>query len=187
MQLPFPEAYFDLIVLNGVLEWLGIFHYELNPRKVQLTKLQDMHKLLKDNGSLYIGVENRTAYVYFLGGRDHSGIRFTSLMPRKIADICCRIRKGQAYRTYTYNVIGYKRLLNEAGFTKIDIYETIPSYRDVFFLIDVNDIKTMEYFFRYLLRIRSFKRKALATFSKVLLKMGLFRFLIPEYGIVAKK
>lgn len=185
--LPFPDGYFDLIVLNGVLEWLGIFQPELNPREAQLAKLRDLRRLLKPAGSIYIGVENRIGYVYFLGGRDHNGLRFTTLLPRKIADSYTRILTGRTYRTYTYSLSGYKKLLTEAGFFKIDIYATIPTYRDVFFLINADDRKTMEYFFSYLLRTASLKRKIIALCSRVLLKAGLFRFLIPEYGIVAKE
>ena len=187
LKLPFPNEYFDLVVLNGVLEWLGIFHRELKPKEVQLAKLKDIYRILKNGGNLYIGIENRMSYVNFLGAKDHSGLRFTALMPRRVADLYCKIRTGQEYRTYTYSLNGYKRLLKKANFSHIDIYATIPTYRDVFFLASVDDTKTMDYFFRYLLHIHSFKRKVIASFSRVLLRIRLFRFFLPEYGIVARK
>ncbi len=187
MRLPFPDKSFDLVVLNGVLEWLAIFNPNDNPRDVQLAKLKDIHRILKDNGSIYIGIENRIGYVYFLGGKDHNNIRFTNLMPRWMANMYSKIRLGQPYLTYTYSISGYKRLLRESGYSCVDIYATIPSYRDVFFMANVEDTKTMDYFFRYLLRTASLKRKIIAICSRALLKLGVFKFFIPEYGIIAKK
>ena len=170
-----------------MLEWLGIFHRELNPGEIQLTNLKDIRRMLKDDGSLYIGIENRISYLNFLGAKDHGGLRFTALMPRRIADIYCRFRTGQKYRTYTYTLRGYRNLLNKAGFSRIDVYAAIPTYRDVFFLIKAEDLRTMEYFFRHLLNAASFKKKVIKAFSRFLLKIRLFPFFIPEYGIVARK
>ena len=97
--------------------------------------LKDFHRILKPGGHVYVGIENRIGYVYFLGGRDHGGLRFTSLMPRPIADIYSRLIKRQPYRAYTYSLLGYKNLLKKAGYSQIDFYATIPSYRNVFFLV----------------------------------------------------
>ena len=187
MRLPFEDKSFDLVVLNGVLEWLAIFNPKDNPREVQLAKLKDIHRILKDNGSIYIGIENRIGYVYFLGGKDHNNIRFTNLMPRWMANMYSKIRLGRPYLTYTYSILGYKKLLRESGFSSVDVYAAIPTYRDVFFMAKAGDKKTMGYFFQYLLRTASLKRKVIAVFSLLLLRLGLFKFLIPEYGITAKK
>jgi len=187
MRLPFTDKYFDLIVLNGVLEWLGIFHVESDPRQVQLAKLKDLYRLLKDNGSIYIGIENRFSYLSFLGARDHSGLRFTSLLPRRIADLYCKAIKGERYRTYTYSLFGYKKLLNEAGFSRVSIYATIPTYRDVYFLFDINDKMMMDYFLKYLFNYTTIKRKIAVLLARIFSKIGLLRLFIPEYGIVATR
>ena len=185
--LPFPDKSFDLVVLNGVLEWLGIFHHELSPRDVQITKLKDIRRILKDNGQIYVGIENRLGYVYFLGGTDHNKLRFTTLMPRKLADNYTKRKTGEGYRTYTYGLGGLRKLFKEAGFLDIDIYATIPTYRDVFFLANVNDTNVLKYFFTYLLQTRSMKRKIIAVASRFLLLLGIFKYFIPELGIVARK
>lgn len=125
----FSEGQFDLIVLNGVLEWIP-YGMEGDPRDIQLETLRKLKSLLKPDGVLYVAIENRVAWNYFLGKKDdHSGLKFTSFMPRPVADWYCRKKKGEGYRTYTYSFSGYNKLFNEAG---LQIDETIclhPDYR----------------------------------------------------------
>src|SRR5919112_5616284 len=39
IELPFPDDYFDLVVCNGVLEWVGTMNTARSPREVQLSFL----------------------------------------------------------------------------------------------------------------------------------------------------
>ena len=58
--LPFPNNSFDLIVLNRILEWLPLSERKKNPKETQLENLKKMYGIIKTNGFLYIGIENRT-------------------------------------------------------------------------------------------------------------------------------
>jgi ubiquinone/menaquinone biosynthesis C-methylase UbiE len=135
LDLPFPDSYFDVISVNGVLEWVGLSDYSKNPRDLQIKFIQEVKRLLKPGGCLYIGIENRFGLNFFLGSLDHSGLRFTSLLPRKISDAVVRLSKRAGefrqskelekwpdYRTYTYSLWGYRNLLK--GFSEVDIYWT---------------------------------------------------------------
>ncbi|HBB67277.1 MAG TPA: hypothetical protein DCZ93_08245 [Elusimicrobia bacterium] len=186
-RLPFPDGSFDLVVLNGVLEWLGLFGGDKDPRDVQLEKLREIHRVLKPGGSVYIGIENRTGYVYFFGGTDHGGTRFTTLMPRFMADLVSRLTGRGPYRTYTYTEAGYRRLLAEAGFGKADFYATIPSYRDVYFLAPLGDARILDHFFARLFQVPSLRRRILRAGARLLLKLGVFRYFVPEMGIAVRK
>lgn len=139
LNLPFSDESFDLVVLNGALEWVGLSDYSKSPRELQLKLLKEIKRVLKPSGCLYIGIENRYGIQFFLGGRDHSGMKFTSLLPRKIADIIVRkFRKTggdydidkrikedwQDYRTFTYSKYGYEKLLSDAGYKNTEIYWT---------------------------------------------------------------
>ena len=82
-HLPFPDGYFDHIILNGVLEWLaldqdivldqhwdgrrkeGIHKHQLSPRAMQLAGLRELRRVLKQEGSIYIAIENRIGIQYF--------------------------------------------------------------------------------------------------------------------------
>lgn len=186
-RLPFPDGSFDLVVLNGVLEWLGLFGGDKNPREVQLEKLREVRRVLKPGGSVYIGIENRTGYVYFFGGTDHGGTRFTTLMPRFLADLVSRLTGRGPYRTYTYTEAGYRKLLSEAGFGRADFYATIPSYRDVYFLAPLGDARILDHFFARLFQASSWRRRLLRFGARLLIKLRVFRYFVPEIGIAVKK
>jgi len=128
--MPFHDGTFDLIVLNGILEWVAAWHDEGTPRDVQLDVLRRMRRLLKPHGVLLVGIENRIGFHSFLGRVDHSGLSFTSIMPRWLASLYMKVRQpgfhrtllnsSLGYRTYTYSPRGYRTLLRQAGFESVD-------------------------------------------------------------------
>lgn len=138
-HLPFSPSSFDLIVLNGVLEWLPFSKPSMNPRSAQLYYLEELRRLLKPGGAIYVGIENRYYYAQFLGGRDpHINLRFVTILPRLLAHLYCRLKIGDSYRPYLYSTAGYRSLLGEAGYANINIYSALPSYNDPKHLISMN-------------------------------------------------
>ncbi len=134
--LPFEAGTFDLVTLNGVFESIGLWG-EGDPEALQRKFLADVLRVLKPEGYLYIGVETRFALNAFLGGRDHSGLAYTSLMPRRVAAAYCRARavnffgsehRADGYRTYTYTPAQYKRMFVEAGFGSVEVYGVFDGY-----------------------------------------------------------
>ena len=50
---------------------------------MQLNGLKELHRVLKDDGSIYIAIENRIGLQYLAGyPDDHVNIRFVSFLPR---------------------------------------------------------------------------------------------------------
>jgi ubiquinone/menaquinone biosynthesis C-methylase UbiE len=131
IELPIPDSSVDIVAFNGVLEWLGGIDKTRSPRELQLLALRDAWRVLKPGGYLYIGIENRYSLRYFLGDHDdHSFLKFTSLMPRKMADLYCLLRTGEPYYTYTYSLAAYHSLLNEARFESVRSFFPWPDYRN---------------------------------------------------------
>jgi SAM-dependent methyltransferase len=148
--LPFADGFFDGVVLSGVLEWIaddstlidqsepritrllqmiGSFFGETNPRKTQIRFLKELRRILKPNGQLFIAIENRWSYEYFMGHPDHhSGLMYGSLLPRLVANLYSIARSHQPYRTYTHSYGGFLRLLSSAGFPKQEFYGLSPGY-----------------------------------------------------------
>jgi len=122
------EDSFDLVVMNGVLEWLGWSDTTRNTRVVQVEMLHKLGEAIKPGGYLYIGIENRFGTGYLLGAMDHSYLRFTSLLPRWLAHVVTNIFHRHTYRTYTYSPRGYRKLLESAGYSDIQIYGVMPNY-----------------------------------------------------------
>jgi len=128
IDVPLAPGAFDLVVLNGVLEWAGIADLEGTPRQAQLRLLQKAREAVRPGGFVYVGIENRFGWPQLRGEIDHSGLPFTSLLPRALASLVVRFstnplsrRTGgdaprqTAYRTYTYTLAGYTRLFAQAG------------------------------------------------------------------------
>lgn len=193
-NLPFKNGSFDLIVMNGLLEWVGLTNKYKTPREAQLKALQICYGLLKENNYLYIGIENRFGYPYFLGAKDHSGLRFTSLMPRWLADTYCKFRKeklyygisSDGYRTYTYSYWGYIKLLREAGFRKVQILYCIPSYNDPRFIVPL-DKKLLSYFIKFHSPMNTKKRKILNILGGFITSIGAYKAFPHHFSIIATK
>lgn len=141
---PFEQESFDLIVMNGVLEWVGRTDLYKNPREAQIACLKICRGLLKKGGFLYVGIENRFAAAY-LRGIDHNGLRFTSYMPRWIANKYTELKKHHKYDTHTYSMAGYKKLFKVGGFDNLDPYLVYPGYNRPRIIIPYNNLRLLKY------------------------------------------
>jgi ubiquinone/menaquinone biosynthesis C-methylase UbiE len=143
-KIPLDDHSVDLAVVNGLLEWVALSEPDLDAEEAQLRFLLEVRRVVKPAGRIYIGVENRFGLHYLLGSPDHSGLPFTSLLPRIVASQVVRFarrrEKGSggarhhlpnrepAYRTYTHSLNGYRQLLQRAGFPHTSAYWAWQSY-----------------------------------------------------------
>lgn len=146
--LPFPSEYFDAVILNGVLEWVPESRNG-DPRNNQLNFLKEVARILSPTGQAYIGIENRLSYRYLMGQReDHTGLRYGALLPRRISNWYSQLVRSKPYRTYTYSIWGYKRLLKKAGFLEARFYAPIPDYRDFEHIVDLGSPVSSKFYYR---------------------------------------
>lgn len=201
--LPFPDNYFDLVVLNGVLEWVAFdeelvlekhwrkygrgvktgkrVKYSENPRIVQLKVLREIQRVIKPGGALYLAIENRIGYVYLAGyPDDHMNIPFICFLPRFIANMITKILLGCEYRTYVYTIPGYKSLLKQGGFGYIDFYGAFMHYINPSEFIPLDMIKVMKR--KILSSKRGMHKMLINVFPKSLLK-----WVSPSIGAIAIK
>jgi len=120
-KVPLGLRQFDLIVVNGVLEWVALQDHSASPPAVQLVFMHRLRELLAPGGCIYLAIENRYGLAELRGALDHSGLPYTSLMPRFVARWICarsgsyRSHFNTGYRTYTYSHRGYARLFEQVG------------------------------------------------------------------------
>lgn len=183
---PFPKESFDLIVMNGVLEWVGATDRFRDPREAQIASLRICKGLLKPGGFLYIGIENRFAFTY-LSALDHSGLHFTSYMPRFLADWYCRLRKGRRYDTYTYTMSGYRKLLAIAGFDAVDAYLAYPGYNCPRIVIPYDNLEVLAYAIRTLVSENSWRRRLARRLARVRPLLRLYRFGFFSFNFIIEK
>lgn len=145
-SLPFSDKFFDLVVLNGVLEWVGLEEdtileqhwkgkrnekqiYSKTPEEMQLDVLKELFRVLKPTGSLYIAIENRYGIQYFLTyPDDHNNVRFVTFLPRFLANKISKIRRKGEYRPYIYSPGQLADLLGKSGFKINSMYGVFPHY-----------------------------------------------------------
>jgi len=136
-----------------------------DPRKTQIKFLKEIKRVLSDKGCLYVGIENRFGLQFFRGAKDHSGLKYTSLMPRSFAnffvkrfgpsggiygDNIKKQKEKRGYYTYTYGIWGYTSLFREVGFN-FKTYWVIPAYNQPILsgrIDDVKGLKSSIYFLR---------------------------------------
>lgn len=193
-SLPFFENSFDLVVANGVLEWVGEWDQEGSPREGQLRFLSSIRKLLKDDGVLVIGIENRFGMPLLRGGMDHSGLPYTSLVPRWLATRMLQHTQGphfrmtlnskREYRTFTYSHRGYKKLLAQAGFGTTSVYWAHPGYNKPLQLVPLEAKPLVTDYCR-------FTEENFEVIPKMpwrpKVKSALSAWLAPEFLLVARK
>ncbi len=130
-RLPYGDGAFDLVVLNLVFEWCAWRCSDEQFTDVQHRLLDEMNRVLKPGGSLYLTTKNRFSLHYLTGKRDEHchDIRFGSALPRWLARVLMRL-KGHAMplgMLYSYNAL--KAMLHKAGFEKTDSFWATPEMR----------------------------------------------------------
>lgn len=156
LDVPFENKSFDLIVMNGLVEWVGVTDKFDNPRDAQVACIKRAKELLKDGGYLYIGIENRLAISY-LRGPDHLGLYFTSYMPRFIANWYTKFRQGRKYDTYTYTKAGYEKLIRDAGFTDYEFYLPYPGYNLPRMMVPYTNLNALSHAVKSLMPVKGRK------------------------------
>ncbi len=183
-KLPFSPETFDLIILNGVLEWIPEFRTDKDPTQVALETLTELGLLLRPGGEIYLGIENRFGFRYLLGGRDeHTGLRFVTVLPRKISNLYHNLKKGVNYRRYTYSFRELKDLAKKSNLIFKEAYMPLRDYREVKCVIDLNYGQQISFIFNRLLIDYSgdLKYKIYRFIAKTALFFGFTKFGIQKY------
>jgi SAM-dependent methyltransferase len=182
--LPFAPESFDLVVMNGVLEWVAEGRAG-NPKALQESALKNAFRLLRPGGYLYVGIENRFSPGYFVGYNDpHAGIPFVAVLPRFLAHFYARRKGLSGYRNYLYSSAGYHKLLKRAGFTRSEFYLAIPSYNHPRFLIPMAG-NSFSYYSRIFNNIHS--RGIRTLLHSLLVRFGVMKYFEYSFVIFAGK
>lgn len=184
LALPFQNALFDHIFLNGVFEYMGEWDTSQKPGEIQQKVLGRLYSLIKPGGFLFLAIENRFGFDFLYRKRDHSHIYATSWMPRRLADTVTRIIKRHPYRTYTYSLTAYESLLKGAGFNTVTTYAAWPSYRDPRYIFPVREKEIFRYYLKNFIHPAD-KTAYLFYYLADLFKRAAFFF--PHYLLIAKK
>lgn len=187
-RLPFPDDFFDLVVLNGVLEWIPSVEEGSKPCASQLEALKEIFRVLKKGARLYLAIENRWAAINFLGFRDtHSGLRFVPILPRFLADIYSRLVRGKDFREYTYTYREYQALLKKSGFDNAVFYAPLPTYRRFQYMIPIENVSRVKFFIKTIVASRNRRQQFFVWLTGVFCLYRFVKYFVPDFSIVAFK
>lgn len=185
IDLPFRKNSFDLVIVNGVLEWVADFSLDNSVKDIHKKFLREIVGIIRPGGKIAIAIENRFYLRWFLGQSPHGEPPFVAVLPRFMADfICRRLIKGN-YRYHIYTYWGYKRLLREAGLKNINIQLALPSYYTPEFIVSLDKKSLTNYYDK--LSILTSNKPVQKIVKALLLNLGVLGFIEHSFYISAEK
>lgn len=182
LRLPFASESLDAVVLVGVFEYFPLSFPERPIRDIQLGALREISRVLAPGGVLFLATKNRFGWPHWRGERDNSGLRFGPVLPRPLADRLGRTVMGRPLRVVTDSLGRYRWLLKESGFPEPRFYWPVGGYQTPKTWVDLDD--------------EAGTGRAIAHYSaspakrwllSLLAAAGVFKYLVPHFGIVARK
>jgi SAM-dependent methyltransferase len=129
-NFPFFKNTFDLIIVNGVLEYIPCQNLTRPHEEMVRDFIKALTHVLKPGGQIYIAIENRYGLNYLLGGKDeHTNLRFVTVLPRRLSEIYSKHCRGLPYREWTYSHKELKRFFSENLNFHQKFYAVLPDYR----------------------------------------------------------
>ncbi len=194
-SLPLKDSCVDIVLLIGVFEFIPACSPHADPEKIHLETLQDVMRVLSPNGVLVLALENRYWLQYWMGLKDfHSGLRFVTVLPRKLADFVSRTLKNRNYLERLYSDSELNRLLEKSGFHVHGKYTALPGwlYMDRLSNLDLPDdfntkIDAVKYWSPFAYGIKYNLNFLPKTFWKALNKLGLLKLFCSNFIYVAKR
>ena len=108
------QGKFDLIVINGVLEWVGSGTNKISPKIHQQEFMSKCESLLSEKGEIFLAIENRWYPKWWI--RDpHSKLPWTAILPRGFANLYSKRKRSESYRTWIYSRFALKKLLRKSN------------------------------------------------------------------------
>jgi len=182
-SLPFAEGSIDLVVLVGVFEYLPLAYPERSIADVQHGVLEELHRVLKPGGYLYIGTKNRFGWPYWKGAADHNKLRFGPIFPRRAAEWLTQYLYKKPYRIIVDSFPAYRDLLKVAGFGDVHFYWPNPGYQFPDTFVSLNGAPDYMNTFADSSSVGGWKKGVLSPLQR----LGLLKYVVPHFSIVARK
>lgn len=179
----FKNNSYDLVIVNGVLEWIGSGTKKGNPKDYQTQFLTTCFQKLKNEGLLFLAIENRN-YPGWIKRDPHSKMPLTAIAPRIIASLISLCISQKTYRTYIYSYNSLSKLMKKSGFYLNSKFYVYHSYRSpkILFQDDKNLAREL---------LDALPKKSLTTKWRMFIRFG-FKFnlidkLIPTFTHIYEK
>jgi ubiquinone/menaquinone biosynthesis C-methylase UbiE len=187
-HLPFPDNYFNLVAMIGILRWIGDAQPEVNAMETQKSALNKIWRVLKSDGKLYLAIENRFGFTYCLGKpEEHTGLRFITMLPRSLANVYSRIARKKPYRAYTYSMNGLRHLLRDSGFSRTEFYFPILHYANPRYYVSLESPEPPGYLISHILQNHPKMNPVAHGIGRLAIQLGFHRLFCPTFAVIAEK
>lgn len=181
-KLPFASDSLDAVVMVGVFEYFPGSYPDLPINEVQSRALAEIGRILAPGGVVFMATKNRFGWPHWAGATDNSGLRFGPLLPRPLADLASRLLMNQPFRVISDSLPRYRSLFTGAGFAEPRFYWPVNGYQSPRSWVDLKDKAAV------LEGIVSGYPKGLRrSLLKRLAALGILGYVVPHFGIVARK
>jgi len=187
LPLPFAPETFDVIIVNGSLEWMGQIDRGQKPQALYGQFLKQLHQLLKPGGAIYIGTENRFGIRRILNEGVHRQSRYGGSSPSSFPWVMALFRRFSFKRSDRLSQGGYRKLLEESGFVESQFFMPIPGYHRPVELISLDHPTPLQFYFNQ-------RSSTSARFGKLKenlalwgTSLGVISFLSPHFSMIAWK
>ena len=131
---------------------------------------------------MFIATKNRFGWPFWVGAKDNSGLRFGSLMLRRIADMASRALLHRPYRIITDSYRGHSSLLKDAGFCDIQFYWPVDGYQTSQIWVDLAEDHAVR------AEVKRYSAGGLKSkFLSTLASARVLKHFIPHFGNSARK
>jgi SAM-dependent methyltransferase len=128
LEVPLREESVDLVLLIGVLEWVGYSRRTGPVSDLQRRALRECARVVRPGGRLVIGTKNRL-FPRYLWSDAQVRKPIVNGLPHGVAHLVSRILWGEPYRSRIYSLWGWRRLIAQAGLTVRDVYVPVFNYQ----------------------------------------------------------
>ncbi|MBN1376950.1 class I SAM-dependent methyltransferase [Candidatus Woesearchaeota archaeon] len=186
LKTSFKSNSFDLITMEGVLEWVGITNPDLKAIECQKKALKECKRILKKDGIVYVGIENRLCPYFWLQD-PHGKLPLTVILPRFLSKPLYKMIKKSYYGQNILGYWGYKKLFNNI-FNNPDIMIPLPHYKYLYEVssFDNNELRKKIKKVSKIKNLRKTYRWALNGL-KISSYLKLTKLFSPNFAIITRK
>jgi SAM-dependent methyltransferase len=129
--LPYADQFFDVVVLNLVLEWCS---QETDLRRVRMGQnllLKECSRVLRAGGSFFVATKNRYSIRSLVGYPDEhaSDMPFGNALPRWLMALALKVRGKPSASGLLYSYGELSRALRASGLSSAEGYWAVPHPR----------------------------------------------------------
>ena len=118
----------DVVFLVGVVEYAGLWDPGKPVSALQERVFATAYKSLREGGQLVFGSKNRLWPKYVV--KDvNTGQPVVNVLPRQVADWLSLRMSGERYRHHIYSPAGWAKLMQQAGFGRVQWFSPFLSYQ----------------------------------------------------------